>query len=325
MRRGVTLLIDADPLVYSCGFAAETHHRILNWMEGDREKFATLHSGWRRDAFIELYNLDPEEYAEHVHVIPQPLPNALHILRDTIKRVQQACEGFAAEVGLHVGHTRVFLTGKPNYREVVAQIKGYKANRKDSKRPYWYKEMRNYLIERWDAEVTSGYEADDALSMIQWNKDHENPSTILCTIDKDLKMVPGLHYNYGKKKEFYVGWNDAMLAFWRQCLTGDTTDNIPGLWMVGEGKAEKILPEYTNATEAYARVLAAYEQNFDKYPDKHFPHLSGKDSLLENARLLWMLTHDDELWVPPGEPAQSLKAWLQENAPLTDPDEELYT
>lgn len=332
MKRGVTLLIDGDPLVYSCGFAAERTNRILNWLEihpGEEEpevveKFATLHYGWRRDAFIELYNLHPDEFVEHLQVIPQPLPNALHILGDTIRRVQLACEGFAAEVGLTVGQTRVFLTGKPNYRDTVATIRGYKANRKDARRPYWYKELRRYMVERWDAEVTQGYEADDALSMIQWNTDHENPSTILCTIDKDLKMVPGLHYNYGTKKEAYIGWDDALLAFWRQLLAGDPTDNIPGLWKVGEKTAAKLLPRYTNAAQMYSRALTAYEENFDKFPDKHSPHLSGKTSLLENARLLWMLTHNDELWVPPNEPAQSLRLWLRENARLTDPDEELY-
>ena len=325
-KKTVTALIDLDPMVYAAGFVAEEHHYILNWVDvpadhsADIEHFARFQSAWRRDAFLEWAALDPDEYVSHMHVIPLPLDHALHVIRDWMERTRLACEGFVAEHGLELGGVQGYLTGKSNFRNQVATIKPYKGNRDPSKRPYWYAEIRSYLVSRHGAVVTHGYEADDAIAMRQWKEDPEDPATIVCTIDKDLKMVPGLHYNYGKMTARHVGWNEALLCFWRQVLTGDASDNIPGLWKVGEAGAAKMLPEYTHEADMYAKVLKAYEVNMAKYPEKHAPHTSPVACLTENARLLWMMSHEDDLWSPPNAVgAQTMTEFLAAQDP-TDPD-----
>ena len=58
----------------------------------------------------------------------------------------------------------------------------------------------------------------------------------IATLDKDLDGVPGWHYVWKGKREgvFYVTETEADRFFYTQMLTGDATDNIPGLFkMVG--------------------------------------------------------------------------------------------
>jgi hypothetical protein len=118
---------------------------------------------------------------------------------------------------------RCYLTGTGNFREKVATWGKYKGGR--GAKPRLYKAAREYLVQRWGAEVVNGIEADDALGIYQCS--HKN--TVICSIDKDLLMIPGDHYNFSKGVHMKVEPIEAYRNFYKQCLTGDTIDNIPGL------------------------------------------------------------------------------------------------
>lgn len=101
-------------------------------------------------------------------------------------------------------------------------------------------------------------EADDILGIMA-----SSYRAIAVTIDKDLRSVRGWHWNPDKEEEPVLV--DAALAsynFHKQWLTGDTTDNVPGIWKCGPAKAAKILgsvaPEFM--TDA---VLYTYEHSLD--------------------------------------------------------------
>ncbi len=51
---------------------------------------------------------------------------------------------------------KVFLSGPNNFRKEIAKRKGYKANRKDSVKPYHYDNIRSYLTHSYKAEVSDG-------------------------------------------------------------------------------------------------------------------------------------------------------------------------
>jgi len=70
--------------------------------------------------------------------------------------------------------------------------------------------------------------------------------SVIVSKDKDLRMVPGLHYDFDTEQVVAVGdtfgwlWIDSSKSsktlkgwgtkfFWAQCLMGDTADNIRGL------------------------------------------------------------------------------------------------
>ncbi len=308
MSNKVTVLVDGDPLVYRVGFSLEQRVWYLEYRDVDAEHpddpdYDTVHvakfyNAAARDTFIEWMNLHPEEYSAQLVSIPTAEEFIVYgRVKQTLVDIERHVAEYLAEHGQEIGEFRLFLTGGGNFREAVATIKEYKGNRDRSLRPHWYKEIREYLVNRWGAEVVDGMEADDAVSILQWNADEGG--TIICTIDKDLENVPGHFYNYHRKEAKWISHQEAVLNFYRQCITGDASDNIPGCHKIGKVGAAERLPEYTSEYEMWKVVVEAYRENMEKYPEFHQPHTSPADAALENARLLWMLTEEGELWTPP--------------------------
>jgi len=179
---------------------------------------------------------------------------------------------------IHVG----YLTGKENYRHDIAKTKPYKGNRKDAPRPVHLHSLREYLITAWDFRVADGQEADDAIGIhATLTKDN----SIIVSIDKDLDMIPGHHYNPVKKDHYYVNDKVALKNFYRQILTGDKVDNIEGLRGIGPKKADKILGDFDTDLAMYEAVLKAYDGDAER--------------VLENGQLLWIRRKEGELWQPP--------------------------
>lgn len=197
-----------------------------------------------------------------------------------------------------------FLTGTGNFRVDVATIRPYKGQR-PSEKPFHYQRVRDYLEKFWKAEMITDMEADDAMSIAQmedWyhlygSKDNEEQlkphlNTIICSVDKDLMMVPGWHYNWIKDEKVFVDELTGLRSFYKQCLTGDTCDNIPGLHGVGpKSAAVKFIDSCDTELDMYTRVQKEYEQRFGSFWEMF---------LLENAALLWMVREPDHLY-PQGE------------------------
>lgn len=129
-----------------------------------------------------------------------------------------------------------FLTGKGNFREKVATIQPYKGNRDKSHRPEFYGQLRSYLIDVHGMTLVEGMEADDACGIYHYQND---TPTVICTLDKDLDMLAGLHYNYKKDTTYFVSTVDAWRNFYLQVLIGDSGDHIPGMFKVTGKKAMK--------------------------------------------------------------------------------------
>lgn len=322
----VTLLIDLDPAVYRAGLGVEKRTYYLQWVDvrdsGDVEHIAKLQYAWRRDELVRLLALHPDEHASVLFKHPGPLEHSLHAAKGVLEDIYSKVGAYLYEHGQQVGEVKLFLSGADNFRERVATIKPYKGSRDKTNRPYWYDQIREYYIKHHGARLVHGMEADDAVSIRQWNADEGQ--TIICTIDKDLRMVPGHHYNYLRKEAEFIPTTDALKSFYIQLLTGDSSDDIPGLWRVGVKSAAvgQLRHFGPNEKALYLFVLEEYRKNIAKYPEKHLPHTDAISSLLENARLLWMLTERDELWTPPGTPNESIEGYLN-TLPPVDPDEDL--
>ena len=186
---------------------------------------------------------------------------------------------------------------KSNFRYVVAKTQEYKGNRKNASRPNYYKEIRKYLKEKWGAEEVSGMEADDALGIAQ------NESTIMCSIDKDLNMVPGWHYNFVTKEKYYIQDDDnlnlsidkkgkrktykldrgGLKWFYAQTLLGDICDNIPGIRGLGPVAVDNILKNCYTEKEMIDTVWEIYKERG-----------LSKERLLEVVDLLWIRRVPDQ-------------------------------
>jgi len=165
-----------------------------------------------------------------------------------------------------------FLTGRDNFRKTLDPT--YKANRTQERPKHW-QACRDYLVKKHKAVIVDHYEADDALG---WS---QIPETVICSIDKDLLMIPGKHYNWVKKEFKTVTEEEGMQTFFKQLLIGDTSDNVFGIRGIGPKKAEKALGELFSTEELFEKVRSMYDD------DKR---------LLLNCNLLWIMRKEGEMW-----------------------------
>lgn len=175
---------------------------------------------------------------------------------------------------------RIFLTdSSDNFR--VKVYPEYKANRPQRK-PTHYTFLRDYLIGVEKAEIAWGQEADDLLGIEQTDK------TIIATIDKDLDMVSGDHYNFVKDVHYSITNAEGMKKFWMQMLTGDRVDNIPGIRGIGAVKAAKLVEGCTTREDYKQCVLGAYKDLTDIVDVEKHLNMIGK--------LLWIRREEGEMW-----------------------------
>lgn len=186
----------------------------------------------------------------------------------------------------------------------------YKANRIQPK-PKWFEELKEYAITQWGAKIAYGMEADDALGIEQcraagtgtmstansdWNaKMHNANPTVICTMDKDLNMIPGNHYNFVKEEDFFITPEDALKFFYTSLLVGDTSDNIPGAPGIGPVKAAKALIGINEEWELWNEVCNTYKYAWQK---KGLPE-NWKQVLISAQLLKIRQTENEKLWNPP--------------------------
>ena len=137
---------------------------------------------------------------------------------------------------------------------------------------------KDNLESRFHAQVVNGIEADDALALEQL-PDH---STAIATIDKDLLMVEGLHYNYNTREWKVVTHEEGTRFFYKQMLTGDRVDNITGIRGIGDKKADKLLDAHDDWD---ALIIEKYMEEFEH----------GYHRAVENTQLLWMLQRNKQM------------------------------
>jgi len=272
---------DGDLLVYRAGFAAEKQQWLVRDPAGDLEATYTT----KREATHTVDDLGNGYYVEKGERLVEPVENALH----NVKRlVDTALEN----LGATEEDMTMYLSGSTNYREGVATIKPYKGNRDASHKPVHGPAIREYMKRHYTTLVSEDEEADDLVGYSHYNMwVHDDQSSIICTVDKDLDMIPGLHYNFVKDHSYYVDEYSADRWFYLQLLMGDSTDNIPGIPQVGPAKASKLLEGLNSIDDMYQVCREAY---MDAYDD-------GLAALIENARLLWIRRQPNEWWIPPWE------------------------
>lgn len=181
-----------------------------------------------------------------------------------------------------------FLSHPVNRRETI--YPEYKANRDPTHKPKWFKEIHDYLMaHHYGTYSEEGDEADDAMGMIQCTSDFP---TIICSIDKDLDGIPGLHYNFHKNKKargvYFVDEVEADRWFYKQILTGDSSDNIPGMYRILGVKASsrytKPLDSLTDPSDMFSHVVDCYRGDVDK--------------VKWLGDLLWIKRDEKGIWLP---------------------------
>ena len=138
----------------------------------------------------------------------------------------------------------VALRGEGNFRYSIEE--NYKGQR-SLKPPNEPLVARRIALDRYAYKLgyfkSDNCEADDVVSI--WaDAEPDKDSFVIAHIDKDIDMVTGWHYNFGKKiPVYYIDDDEGWLKLCTQMLTGDSTDNIKGIKGVGPKTAEKLLTD----------------------------------------------------------------------------------
>lgn len=305
------LIIDADSIVYKAGFAAETvsYDVVAEAPDGTladkhfEPKDGKSANDRLKEALIEMPGW--EVVSKEKIVKAEPVSHALEIVRSMLASISaEVAEHFKAQL---YPDPYAILSGKENWRNKVATLLPYKGNRDPSHRPVHYDTMRDYMVKSHGAEITNGIEADDRCAMLARDQipGREIATFCVASIDKDLDQIPGWHYDFGKRVFYYIDAEDAAKSFWQQVLSGDSTDNIGGIWKLGPKKAQALVADwYAQGLSPQAIWDAVVEEYASSYSKMKCPYADKKphDVALENARLLYLQQKPDELWNQPPMP-----------------------
>lgn len=267
-------LIDADLLLHEAGFGVE-------WKDDEGEKQINSY-----DSAVDLIDQKVREICEEVWGDEPP---TLYLTGG--ESIRKLLNRRAKKEGREV------IPPSPNFREAVAVSKKYKD--RDSSKPFHYTNLFLYLIRNYDTNVSWGHEADDQICIDHLN----NPDSIICSRDKDLRMCPGRHFGWaiGKQLQFgpkvidemgYLELTPKGLSggglkfFYAQMLMGDPVDTIPGIPRKGPAFAFKTLDHLETEEELFEATKEVYIQ----YKGEE----DWREYFLEQAYLLWMVREVDQ-------------------------------
>lgn len=170
----------------------------------------------------------------------------------------------------------LFLTTKFNFRDFL--VNDYKANRVDTERPVNLAWAKRYAVDHLNSHYFKQLEADDLLGI------HMTEDTVLWSLDKDLRQIPGSHLDdktqkviniteagtireirwvteAGKKKRKV--YFDGNIGLYYQMLIGDDTDWILGcatreeaVWKSGVKAGETYIKRKGVGSTAAVKLLA---------------------------------------------------------------------
>jgi len=306
----------SDVLRYRCGYAAQ-HTVYKAYYKGDL--VATCNGKTELNTKLEAVGLVQEMVELESSIEVEPVNNALHSAKLTIERIKDV---------MRAKHVRIHLSGSYNWREDVATLAPYKGNRwspvrvqtertgrwaawidrnfdriKHQPRPVLFPELTEYLTKYHGAKIYKRVEADDAMGINAYKAWAEGREGGIATIDKDLDMIPGEHYNFADatKGLYYVEPDVADTLFFQQMLTGDSTDNIPGLPGVGKAFGAKLLDDCKTNQEMLDIVMSLYYTYYTtgiQSEELYNARIKCAEyHARECASLVWIYRKDREQWL----------------------------
>lgn len=217
-----------------------------------------------------------------------PFDYVEELLVDRLEAIKRVCQ--ADEYTLYITEGRTF-------RYDIAQTKPYKGTRV-GKKPWHFDNLSAYLKGVLGARVCNYLEADDAIAIDALAQD--SGDCIICSRDKDLRMIPGWSYSWelGRQpsfgpelitKEGYLKLDrtsqkpklkgTGLAFFYAQLLMGDNVDNIGGCGGVGPVAAFNIL-NGKSPEEQLDAVINEYKRVYNE---------QWKQKILEMGKLLWIV------------------------------------
>lgn len=242
------ILIDGDIVKYRCAASAEkTKYLVENLGGYPIEHYDTYREAVRAEA---SWSESKVECLVWSRKEVQPLEFALQACKTTL-------DSLLAK--LSPSKVSIFLSPERTFRHTLATTRPYKGNRVQPK-PKYLKEVEQYLVKNHGAIFGDNVEADDEIGIAL---SAQGDSAVSVSIDKDLLQIPGWHYNWVNDTVTYIRPKESDFNFYTQMLTGDATDNIPGIAGCGPRRALSALLGAGSRKELCTRVWGVYRDQFD--------------------------------------------------------------
>lgn len=259
------------------------HSRMLI-IDGDVFAYHACRPRWLKKAYIShgLAHIELDENGKKKELEFTPEEDAKY-LEESWKNfkddIQYLCDH------LYATHYIMAVGGRDNFR--FNMYPEYKANRHKEgvKQNEFVPIIRQRAVEENMAVFADYREADDYIRTWAEEAKAANIDYIICSIDKDLKCIPGKFFDPRKDKagKFKhkveeISETKALKNYYEQLLKGDPTDNIPGISGLGPKTATKLLALCKTEEEMQEVVVDEYMKSygFDKW----------KDYLLSNGKMI---------------------------------------
>lgn len=299
------LLIDADSEVYAAAASAESR-RVVGMVELPAKDDGSIHPAQLWGPYTNVKEctaaLPQGAKATMFRSLEVATEEGAQLLLDArLRRVlAQAEERYGSM------EVELYLSGKINYRHLLDHT--YKGNRDAVQKPHWNGRLRNYIQDKYGARVTKTWEADDEVGI---RATELGDRAVICSVDKDLRQVPGHHIVLGKG-HLHVTERGGLMRLYTQILAGDSTDNVRGCWQVGAEGAftylHACLDEVGSVEEMslasmelvlWQAVVAKYQQALDKYGSDKCRFFDARGAALHTAQMVYILRQRPEGQIPP--------------------------
>ena len=202
----------------------------------------------------------------------------VHREHQNVQEMHQSVDVFLENLFIQTGADMYYgaIAGphKCNRYEIY-KVKPYKGERPELSdyMQFWRPVVDQYLREKWKFEQAhDGYEADDLIfgaaqlcnTMGSYGMDF-----IVCSPDKDLRTIPGMHFDYRKNEFSTVDEYQARYNFYTLILAGDDSDNIAGIPGYGPKKTKDklwpLLEQKADRSSYESLVKELYYKHFGSY------------------------------------------------------------
>ena len=265
------MLIDGDILAYKSAFAVQ---KTIRTLFKDGEKVAEFDSAKARNEWLEDQGLEKKDVEEKTHLEYED-ENELYKLIDIM--IKEWVNWFLPD------SATIYLSGDTNFRKDLSDT--YKANRSQPK-PFYFKQAIEYIKDHYNAKVTDGIEADDAIAIDASSTDEE---IVVISEDKDFQQVPDIIlFRPSSQIKVQTERVGATRFLYMQAIMGDRADNIEGIRGLGEVAARNALGGLKDEGKMYNKVLSLYKK-----------HGLTEDDLFINMNLLYLLREENKFWQKP--------------------------
>jgi len=271
MSKKAIAVLDGDLLAFKASAANETRSIEALHNPTGRTKVFKHRTEFKETIDLEKFPLDTFTITDKQEVAE--LSYALHTVKKMIEGICKTCKTDQYEI---------YLSGKDNFRDTLPLPSKYKGNRDGLMRPLQLTEVKEYLINVHKAEVVVG-EADDKISIRQYDGVKTKTKIIGCSTDKDSLGTDGWIFNWDSmdKPMLVKGLGELRIdekgkvrghgAKWKylQWIVGDTIDGLNPCELAkvkfGEKSGYKALVDLQTDFECWQAVHDLY---LKWYPEK---------------------------------------------------------